>query len=149
MSDKNYSISDLAQEFGVTARTIRFYEDQNLIRPRRVGQTRVYTASDRARLAWILRGKRVGLSLADIGELLDMYDLDDNRVTQRRATLAKCRERIEVLERQRRDIESTIAELRDFCGHLEGMLAGKDSGDRDGIRGPARPGEPKHGTPGD
>lgn len=125
MSEKNYSISDLAQEFGITARTIRFYEDQNLIRPRRIGQARVYSGSDRARLAWILRGKRVGLTLADIGELLDMYDLDDNRVTQRRATLAKCRERIGVLERQRRDIDSTIAELEDFCAHLEQRLAGE------------------------
>lgn len=134
MSQKNYSISDLAQEFGITARTIRFYEDQNLIRPRRIGQARVYSVSDRARLAWILRGKRVGLTLADIGELLDMYDLDDNRVTQRRATLAKCRERIGVLERQRRDIDSTIAELEDFCVHLEQRLAGgtKAGGTRGG-----------------
>lgn len=148
MPDKNYSISDLAQEFGVTARTIRFYEDQNLIRPRRVGQNRVYSGTDRARLAWILRGKRVGLSLADIGELLDMYDLDDNRVTQRRATLTKCRERIGVLERQRQDIDSTIAELEDFCGHLERLLAGTDVEAACG-RGSAMGGTPQDGTPGD
>lgn len=141
MSKQDYSISDLAQEFGITARTIRFYEDRNLIRPRRVGQTRVYSASDRARLAWILRGKRVGLSLADIGELLDMYDLDDNRQTQRRATLAKCRERIAVLERQRQDIDSTIAELSEFCGQLERML---DDGDGKAPAG----GEARSGTPG-
>ncbi len=148
MCERNYSISDLAQEFGVTARTIRFYEDQNLIRPRRIGQMRVYSAADRARLAWILRGKRVGLSLADIGELLDMYDLGDNRVTQRRATLVKCRERIEVLERQRRDIESTIAELREFCGHLEGLLAAGEK-DEGACGGPAARSRFRTGTAGE
>ncbi len=119
---KTYTISDLAQEFGVTPRALRFYEDQNLIRPERVGQNRLYTARDHTRLAWILRGKRVGLSLADIGELLDMYDLGDNRVTQRLATLEKCRERIRIMEQQRRDLDSTIAELEVFCETLDRLL---------------------------
>ncbi|RIK95709.1 MAG: transcriptional regulator [Proteobacteria bacterium] len=123
MSDKTYSISDLAQEFAVTPRALRFYEDQNLIQPQRVGQTRIYSARDRARLAWILRAKRIGLSLSEIGELLDMYDLGDGRVTQRRATLKKCREQLAVLEQQRRDIDSTIAELMDFCTLIENCLA--------------------------
>lgn len=123
MSLKTYSISELAQEFAVTPRAIRFYEDHDLIRPERFGQNRIYSASDRTRLAWILRAKRVGLSLADIGELLDMYDLGDNRVTQRKATLVKCRERLDVLERQREDLESTITELKTFCHRLEELLA--------------------------
>lgn len=123
MSDKTYTISDLAQEFAVTPRALRFYEDQNLIQPQRVGQTRIYSARDRARLAWILRAKRIGLSLSEIGELLDMYDLGDGRVTQRRATLKKCREQLAVLEQQRRDIDSTIAELTDFCTLIENCLA--------------------------
>lgn len=123
MSLKTYSISELAQEFAVTPRAIRFYEDHDLIRPERFGQNRIYSASDRTRLAWILRAKRIGLSLADIGELLDMYDLGDNRVTQRKATLIKCRERLDVLERQRQDLDSTIAELDDFCRRIEDLLA--------------------------
>lgn len=123
MSLKTYSISELAQEFAVTPRAIRFYEDHDLIRPERFGQNRIYSASDRTRLAWILRAKRIGLSLADIGELLDMYDLGDNRVTQRKATLVKCRERLDVLERQREDLESTITELKVFCCRLEELLA--------------------------
>lgn len=121
--DRTYTISDLAQEFGVTPRAIRFYEDRRLLYPQRVGQTRVYSSADHARLAWILRGKRVGLSLSDIAELLDMYDLGDNRLTQRRATLAKCRERIDVLVRQREDIDCAVKELEDFCATLERLLA--------------------------
>lgn len=123
MSSKTYSISELAQEFSITPRAIRFYEDHDLIRPERFGQNRIYSAGDRARLAWILRARRIGLSLAEIGELLDMYDLGDNRVTQRKATLVKCRERLAVLERQREDLNSTITELDAFCRRLEELLA--------------------------
>ena len=126
MSDKTYSISDLAQEFSITPRAIRFYEDRALITPERVGQTRIYSSRDHTRLAWILRGKRSGLSLGEIGELLDMYDLGDNRLTQRRATLVKLRERIDILLRQREDINSTIAEIEDFCAVLEDLLARED-----------------------
>ncbi|MDA5192476.1 MerR family transcriptional regulator [Govanella unica] len=126
MSDKTYSISDLAQEFSVTPRAIRFYEDRDLINPERVGQNRIYSTRDHTRLAWILRGKRVGLSLAEIGELLDMYDLGDNRLTQRRATLVKLRERIGILERQREDIEATLREVQDFCATIEDLLTRED-----------------------
>jgi DNA-binding transcriptional MerR regulator len=123
MKEQNtYSITDLAGEFGVTARTIRFYEDQNLIAPARQGQNRVYSKRDHARLAWILRGKRVGFSLAEIREMLDLYDVDDNRKTQRAVTLAKCRERIAALARQRDDIDATIAELQGFCQTLENLV---------------------------
>lgn len=122
VGNPTYTISDLSREFDVTPRTIRFYEDQGLLRPARMGQTRIYTTGDRARLAWILRGKRVGLSLADIGELLDLYDVGDGRMRQRKQTLAKCRERLAVLEQQKKDIDLTIREIDQFCQTLEQVI---------------------------
>lgn len=122
MTEQIYTISDLAQEFEVTPRALRFYEDQRLIHPRREGQNRIYSHRDRARLAWILRAKRLGMSLSDIGRLLDLYDLGDGRVTQRRETLRICREHLAALERQREDLDSTIAELESFCTTLERCL---------------------------
>lgn len=112
--DTRFTIGQLCEEFGVTARALRFYEDENLISPQRNGTQRLYSERDRARLAWILRGKRVGFSLNEIGELLDLYDLGDARKTQREATLDKCRERIEALARQKADIDETIEELEGF-----------------------------------
>lgn len=120
-----FTIAGLAKEFGITARTLRFYEDRGLIDPERKGQSRVYTARDRARVALILRGKRLGFSLAEIGELLDLYDLGDGRITQHRMTLTKFRERIAALKRQREDIDLTISELDEYCDTLENML-GRD-----------------------
>lgn len=120
--ERSYTIAALSAEFGITARTLRFYEDRGLIGPERQGQSRVYAPRDRARVALILRGKRLGFSLADIGELLDLYDLGDGRVTQHRMTLAKFRERIAALRRQREDIDLTISELDEYCDTLENML---------------------------
>jgi DNA-binding transcriptional MerR regulator len=118
-----YSISDLSDEFGVTARALRFYEDEGLIAPVRRGTTRIYTARDRARLAWILRAKRVGFSLADIREMIDLYDIDDGRVTQRHVTIERCLERIDLLKRQRTDIDAAMDELVKFVATVEAAEA--------------------------
>ena len=114
-----FSISDLSAEFGVTARALRFYEDEGLIGPERRGTQRLYSQRDRARLAWILRGKRVGFSLAEIREMIDLYDLGDGRRVQRQVAIDRCRARIALLDRQKADIDAAIAELTDFVTVLE------------------------------
>jgi DNA-binding transcriptional MerR regulator len=120
-----FSISELAAQFGITPRAIRFYEDEELIKPTRQGQTRIYSARDRARLALILRGKRVGFSLVEIKEMLDLYDLKDGQATQLSYSIKKFSERINALERQQADIEQALGELRAGRARLELMLAGK------------------------
>ena len=116
---ESYTITDLSAEFAVTPRALRFYEDEGLIAPERRGTTRIYTHRDRARLAWILRGKRVGFSLAEIREMIDLYDVGDGRHTQRAVTLDRCRRRIAALEAQKHDIDAALAELHDFVSLVE------------------------------
>ena len=117
-TDARYAIGELCEAFGVTARALRFYEDEQLIAPERRGTSRFYSDRDRARLVWILRGKRVGFSLNEIRELLDLYDVGDQRRTQRRVTIERCRQKIAALKRQKHDIDTTIAELEDFLTTL-------------------------------
>jgi DNA-binding transcriptional MerR regulator len=100
-----FSIGELAREFGLTTRAIRFYEDCGLLRPARAGKSRVYSSGDRARLTLTLRGKRLGLKLAEIRELVDMYDT-------RRDTDAQLRRFVDVLARQRAQLEARLAELQ-------------------------------------
>jgi DNA-binding transcriptional MerR regulator len=123
-----YSIGDLAGELGISPRAIRFYEDQGLLAPRRIGGNRIYSARDRARLQLILRGKRLGFALADIKELLDLYDVDRNHLEQLRATLVKGRARIAELERQQQEIAQTLAELRAIGSHIEDSIRRKEAG---------------------
>jgi DNA-binding transcriptional MerR regulator len=117
-----YSIGEMCDAFGVTARALRFYEDEKLISPERRGTARLYTDRDRGRLTWILRGKRVGFSLSDIRELLDLYDVGDHQHTQMLATRDRCVERVTALHRQKQDIDTTIAELEDFVSQLDDRL---------------------------
>ena len=123
---ERYSMSELRHEFGVTARTLRFYEDKGLLHPCREGQTRVFSYRDRARLSLILRGKRCGFSLADMREILDLYNLRDGQVTQLRVSLQKARERIEEMRVQKAELEAAIADLERTSSVIEGMLRDRE-----------------------
>ncbi len=116
---ERYSISDLTAEFDLTSRALRFYEEEGLLSPMRAGTARVYSKRDRSRLAWIVRAKNVGFSLVEIRELIDLYDLEDGRVEQRRRTIERCRQQVAKLESQRSDLDSAIAELSQFIAHIE------------------------------
>ncbi len=106
-----YGIGELADELGISQRAVRFYETKGLLKPRRVGANRVYDRRDRARLKLILRGKRLGFSLQEISEYLDLYDRDPEQKLQTRHLLTKVEQAIEDLRRKRADIDSTIDEL--------------------------------------
>jgi DNA-binding transcriptional MerR regulator len=108
---RTWSITDLAEEYGVTLRTIRFYEDRGLLTPERRGTTRVFHLRDRIRLALILRGKRLGFSLGQIATIVDMYDAEPGEAGQLRYLLDQIDVRRTELEQRRKDIDETLAEL--------------------------------------
>src|SRR4051812_33055079 len=120
---RTYTIRQLCIEFGCTSRALRFYEDKGLLSPGRDGQNRVYSHKDRGRLQLILRGKRVGLSLADIREILDLYEVGDGGAQQDAKSLRKFREKVVALENQRADLDNAISELRRGIIEVERRLA--------------------------
>jgi len=125
----SYSIGDLSREFGVTTRTIRFYEDQGLLSPNRNGQNRIYQARDRIRLKLILRGKRLGFSLKEINKLIELYDAPEGEAGQLRSFIEKIRVRRTELLAQKDDIEHVLDELDSLeqrCNNL--LVAEGDTG---------------------
>lgn len=118
---KTYTISELAREFQVTPRALRFYEDKGLLSPTRDGLNRVYSARDRARLMLILQGKSVGFSLSDIREILELYTLEGHRA-QLKLALKKSRDQIKNLEKQREDIVAALDTLKTNIRWLEEKL---------------------------
>jgi DNA-binding transcriptional MerR regulator len=118
-----FSISELAKEFDVTTRAIRFYEDEKLLMPGRVGRQRRDSARDRVRLKLILRGKRLGFSLSEVREIIDMYDLDSGEAGQLRYFLERISQRRKTLEQQRHDIELTLKELDLIESQCQGRLS--------------------------
>src|SRR3954462_12219208 len=129
----SYGIAELARELDVTTRTIRFYEDEGLIAPKRQGQKRIFSARDRVRLKLILRGKRLGFSLGEIRDIIDLYDRAPGELGQLRFFIGKIRESRAVLERQRSDIAETRHELADVeerCLEQLRLLEGRKAASR-------------------
>jgi DNA-binding transcriptional MerR regulator len=124
--DRLYSTTELAEDLGVTPRAIRFYESKGLLDPQRAGANRVYSYRDRARLLIILRGKRLGFSLALIQQYLDLYDADPTHKEQLVHLLRNARRRIDELEHQRRDLELTLEELRDIEEQVLAAMRGSE-----------------------
>lgn len=122
------SIGDLASELGISTRTIRFYEDEGMLAPQRAGGQRIYGARDLARLKLILRGKRLGFSLHDIRELLDLYDADRNHLEQLHQTLRKGRARIAELEQQMTELTLTLQELRGLETLIVDLINQREAG---------------------
>ena len=119
-------IAELSAEFGITTRTIRFYEDKGLLTPERQGQRRVYHQRDKVRLQLIMRGKRLGFSLEEIGAMIDLYDADPTEVAQLRLFLDKLRERKTQLLGQRDDIDAVLAEIASREAQCETLLDKKE-----------------------
>ncbi len=125
--DRTYSITELCREFDVTPRTLRFYEQKGLLHPDRRGWTRLFSYRDRARLQLILRGKKVGFSLEEIKEMLDLYNLRDGQLTQLRVSSTKFRERLEALRKQRLELEDAIGDLEKTITVVDGMLKEREA----------------------
>jgi len=128
---RTYTISELAREFGVTPRALRFYEDKDMLHPSRDGMTRVYSYRDRGRLKLIVHLKRLGLPLNDIRDILDLYALGDGQRAQTRASLEKFRAQVVELETQRVDIDHALVELHKGIEHLEKLLERIGPGDEE------------------
>ena len=120
---ETWTITELAQEFDVTTRTIRFYEDKGLIAPERLKQRRIYHPRDRVRLQLVMRGKRLGFSLDEIQEMIDLYDADPTESAQLKMFIIKLRERRKLLQRQRNDINKVISEIREREQQCEKLLS--------------------------
>ncbi|KPF59537.1 MerR family transcriptional regulator [beta proteobacterium AAP51] len=125
---RRYTITELAAEFDITARAIRFYEDMGLLAPQRQGRNRVYTQRDRTRLKLTLRGKRLGLSLQEIKQLVDMYDSPSDTAQQLAAFMAVLAEHRRQLEQQREDIDVTLAEIAQHEARCRSLLAAPAAG---------------------
>lgn len=123
MKGKTYSISELASEFAVTPRAIRFYEDQGLVLPGRKGRRRVYRERDRVRLKLVLRGKRLGFALSEVKEMFDLYDTSPGESGQLQFLIDKIQARREMLEQQRCDIEAVLHEMENVEKRALGVLA--------------------------
>ena len=128
-----FTIGDLANEFGVTLRTLRFYEDKDLIHPRRDGLNRLYNRRDRARLKLILLGKRVGFSLNEIKGLLDLYELRDGNPPRLRAAIRQFAAQIEKLKHHKEDVERAIEELGHTMTIVAGMLQSREGSEAEHI----------------
>ena len=122
MPDTFKTIREMCAEYGVTPRTLRFYEAKELLFPQRDGQHRLFSRRDQARLKLILRGKRFGFSLEEIRQLLDMYDRDDSELRQLRRTYDIARQRLDDMERQRDELIDAIADLKQELAWAEGVL---------------------------
>jgi len=123
---ESYTISDLAKEFGITTRTLRFYEDQGILSPAREGTSRLFSHRDRVRLKLTLRGKRLGFTLADIKDLFDLYDLARDEKKQLREFLARLERRRGLLEQQQEDIAVMLNEITFFETQCRQLLAQAD-----------------------
>lgn len=128
MSEQFYTVTELADELGTTPRAVRFYETKGLLKPRRAGSTRIYTHKDRARLVLILRGKRLGFSLADIKEYLDLYVVDTTQTEQLTLLQGKVQARLADLRKQQQDLEQTLSELSEINLLVEDALRNKKAG---------------------
>ena len=122
----SYSIGDLAAEFGVTTRTIRFYEEKGLLNPRREGTHRIYAPADRTKLRLILRGKRLGLSLEESAEIILMYGTPARNRAQLEKLIVKISEKREALRRQREDLDTMLQELNEAETKCRSALSGLD-----------------------
>ena len=133
---KTYTISELAQEFGVTTRTLRHYEDQGLVTPTRDGINRIYSHRDRVRLKLALRGKRLGFSLSELRELFRLYDLANDERRQLEEFAVKLERRRAQLEQQREDVEVMLNEINFFANQCQRLLAESDNAKKVSILAP-------------